>query len=370
MKTKMFGIVLAFLACLLLAPLAERASAAQAASGPQGAAPPAQRTNPVPPPAPQQQPAQQAPQAGVSIAVEVPVVTLDVVATTDRGDILTGLKKENFKITDDGVPQTITNFGPTDAPITMVLLLEFSSRGYGGYFAYLGRYWAQALFPQLKQKDWIALETFDMNTHLEVDFTQNKNEVLDALNHLYFPGFSESNVFDALLETVDRLKDVRGKKSIVVMASGVDTFSKHNLDQTMKALRQTDVTIFCIGLGQAYQNWADPGGQRSMMQMNYLQAENQFKTFARETGGQAWFPQFDGEMPGVFQDVANFLRHQYSLSYTPTNGAKDGKFHKVKIELVNSDGSPLIITNQKGKKQKLVVYAREGYDATKGGVGD
>ena len=107
-----------------------------------------------------------------------------------------------------------------------------------------------------------------------------------------------------------------------------------------------------------------------MAQMNYLQAENQLKTFARETGGQSWFPQFDGEMPGVFRDVAAFLRHQYSLSYTPTSGAKDGKFHKVKIELVKADGTPLEVLDQKGKKQKLVVYAREGYEAIAGGVGD
>jgi len=356
---RLFSLSLAvFLAAVVVEPMGEQTAWAQAPSGQQGGAPPTQQP-------PQQNPTQakpQAPQAGVSIAVEVPVVTIDVVATTQKGDILTNLKKENFKITDDGVAQQITNFGPTDAPITMVLLLEFSARGYGGYFAYLGKYWSQALFPQLQQKDWIALETFDMKTRVEVDFTQNKMEVMQAIQRLYFPGFSESNVFDALLDTVDQMKDVRGKKSIVLLASGVDTFSKHNLDQTIKALRQTDVTIFCIGLGQAYQNWADPAGQRSMMQLNYLQAQNQLKTFARETGGQSWFPQFDGEMPGVFQDVAAFLRHQYSLSYTPTNAAKDGKFHKVKVELVNPDGTPLVITDQKGKKQKTQVYAREGYE--------
>ena len=366
MKKIVFLFLPVFLAAVIVEPFVETVRA-QVPAGQQSGAPATQQ-------APQQQnptPAKpQAPQAGVSIAVEVPVVTIDVVATTQRGDILTNLKKENFKVTDDGVSQTITNFGPTDSPITMVLLLEFSSRGFYQYMAYLGKYWSQALLPVLQQKDWIALETFDMKTHLEVDFTQNKMEVAQALQRLYFPGFSESNVFDAILDTVDEMKDVRGKKSIIVMASGVDTFSKHNLDQTMKALRQTDVTIFCIGLGQAYMNFADPAGRRSMMQLNYLQAENQLKTFARETGGQAWFPQFDGEMPGVFQDVAAFLRHQYSLSYTPTNGAKDGKFHKVKVELVNPDGTPLVVTDQKGKKQKTVVYAREGYESQQVGTGD
>ena len=65
-----------------------------------------------------------------------------------------------------------------------------------------------------------------------------------------------------------------------------------------------------------------------------------------------------------------YLRNQYSLSYNPTTGANDGKFHKVKVELVAPDGSPLVVTDQKGKKQKVVVYAREGYTAVKGGVGD
>jgi VWFA-related protein len=364
-------ILFAVLATALVLPLAENSVYAQAPTGPQGGAPPPpqQQQNPAQPQAPTT--AQQAPQAGVTIAVDVPIVTLDVVATTQHGDIIPGLKKENFRILDNGVPQTITNFSPTEAPITMVLLLEFSSRGYGGFFAYVGKYWSTALFPSLQPKDWIALETFDMKTRIEVDFTQNKDEVMEGLYHLYFPGFSESNLFDAILETVDRLKDVKGKKSIVVLSSGADTFSKHTLDQTMKQLRQSDVTIFCIGLGRAFQNYADMnGGMGGIARMNYLQGENQLKTFSQETGGYSWFPQFAGEMPDVFRDVAAFLRHQYSLSYSPTAGAKDGKFHKVKVELVAPDGGPLTVMDQKGKKQKFQVYAREGYQAPKAGAGD
>src|SRR6266404_3586017 len=301
----------------------------QAPEGPQGGqqqgAPPAQ---PKPEP-PQQKP----PEAGASIAVEVPVVTMDVIAATNHGDLLTGLKKENFRIIDDGVAQTISNFGSSEAPITIVMLMEFGSRGYYDWFAYQAKYWADAFFPNLKQKDWVALVTFDMKSRVEVDFTQNKDEVRNALYHLYFPGFSESNVFDAILDTTDRLKDVKGKKAILVLATGVDTFSKHTLDQTMKQLRQTDTTIFCVGLDKPYTNFLDSHGSMGS-HMNYLQGENQLKTFAQMTGGN------------------------------------DGKFHKVKVELVQPDGSPLDVKDQKGKKQKVVVYAREGYTAVKGGVGD
>jgi VWFA-related protein len=343
---------------------------AQAPAGPQGT-PPAQQPNPVPAAAPKPAPQEQKPQeAGATIAVEVPVVTLDVIATTQHGDLLTGLKKENFRILEDGQPQTITNAGPSDAPITMVILMEFSAR-YAGWFSYQAKYWADALFPNLKQKDWVALVTFDMKPRTEVDFTQNKDEVRQALYSLYFPGFSESNVFDAILDTIDRLKDVKGKKSILVLASGVDTFSKHTLDQTMKQLRGTDVTIFSIGVDKPIMNWLQLQGQLGpMRELNYLQAENQLKTFSAMTGGFAWFPQFDGELPGVMREVTEYLRHQYSITYTPSNHAADGKYRKIKVELVAPDGSPLTVTDQKGKKQKWVVYAKEGYTAPKGGVGD
>src|SRR5215475_3573109 len=312
----------------LFVALGQTSVAAQAPTGPQTGQQPGQ--NPPPSqnpqaPAGQQQPP---PSGGVSISVEVPLVTMEVAATTSNGDIIPGLKKDNFRVYEDGVPQQITNFGPSDSPITMVLVLEFSSRMYSYYgsFAGLSKYWSAYLFANLKQQDWIALETFDMRTRIEQDFTQNKEEVIAAINHLYFPGFSESNVFDVLLETTDRLKDVKGKKSIVIIASGVDTFSKHNLDQTMKQLRQSDVTIFCIGLSQFLTTRSNMG---AMNELNYLQAENQLKTFAKETGGYAWFPRFEGEMPEIFRAVTGFLRNQYSLSYSPSNRARDGKFRKV-----------------------------------------
>src|SRR5580692_1604146 len=295
MKAILTTVFLGIVAAALLLPLGTRLASAQSPAGPQGGAqqgaPPVAPT----PPPPQQKP----PEAGASISVEVPVVTLDVIATTKNGDLLTGLKKENFRVIDEGAPQTITNFGATDAPITIVLLMEFSSRGYYDWFAYQAKYWADAFFPNLKQKDWVALVTFDMKTRTEVDFTQDKMEVRQALYHLYFPGFSESNVFDAVLDTSERMKDVRGKKSILLLATGVDTFSKHTLDQTMKELRQSDVTIFCVGLDKPYTNFLDSRGSRSS-HMNFLQGENQMKTIANLTGGYAWFPQFDGELPDIF----------------------------------------------------------------------
>src|SRR5258706_1723337 len=361
MRAKLSRGVLTMVAVALACATAAMSAHAQAPKGRQAA-----RQQAAPPVEPKAAPPQQKPQeAGASIAVEVPVVTMDVIAATNHGDLLTGLKKENFRIIDDGVAQTISNFGSSEAPITIVMLMEFSSRGYYDWFAYQAKYWADAFFPNLKQKDWVALVTFDMKSRVEVDFTQNKDEVRNALYHLYFPGFSESNVFDAILDTTDRLKDVKGKKAILVLATGRDTFSRHNYDETMKALHQTDVPIFIVALSQVVMLTSESRGYRGS-EIDFAQDENQMKTFAHETGGNAWFPRFEGEIPGIFQEVAAFLRNQYSLTYSPTNRNRDGKFRKVKVELVAPDGSPLTVQDQKGKKQKYQEYAREGYVAPKG----
>jgi VWFA-related protein len=306
-----------------------------------------------------------------SMSVEVPLVSLDVVVADEKGDIFTGLKKGNFRVSEDGVNQPITNFGTPEAPITTVLLIEFSSKGLFGYPVYAANAvnWADVFLQLLKKDDWVALVSFDMRTRLEVDFTQDKMAVHNYLATMLIPGFHESNVFDALMETLDNLKDVKGRKSIVLLASGIDTFSKHTLDDAYKRVKQTDVTIFPIGVSRALQYYLDGQGVLSgARSVDFYQAENQLGQFAKLTGGHAFFPVFDGEIPGIMQSIAGMLRAQYSLGYTPSNQARDGKYRKIKVEVVGADGQPLEVQDKKGKKMKLVVYARQGYTAPKGPV--
>lgn len=309
-----------------------------------------------PPPAPAQ--------GDYAISVTVPVVNVDVVVTDNNGNFLTGLKKENFRITEDGTTQQVSNFATSEAPITMVLLLEFSARG-GGWFAYNGANWAAQFLRNLRPTDWVALETFSMRPEVEIDFTHNPQEILNGLRQLIFPPFHEANLFDAIADTVDRMQDVKGKKAVLVLAQGIDTFSHITLDQITKRLRDTDVTIFTVGVGEVQAIMSDNNPNNPGPRMDYLQAQNEMRTFAAMTGGRAWFPRFDGEIPGVMQDVAASLRNQYSLAYTPSNSTPDGKYRKIKVEVLETDGSPYTVTDQKGKKVKFQVYARQGYMAPK-----
>lgn len=298
-----------------------------------------------------------------AIAVEVPLVNVDAVVVDRNGNIITGLQRENFRITVNGVPQRITNFAPTDAPITMVMLIEFSRIG-GGWVAYHSTNWAYDFLGNLGPQDWVALVSYDLRTRIEVDFTRNKQEVAQHLARMYFPGFTEANLFDAILEVVDRLQDVRGKKSILILASGFDTFSRNNLGDALRRLRQTDVTIFSVGVARALVEYYDDRGMLSgPARVDYHQAQNQLRSFAEMTGGRAWFPRFEGELPGIFRSIAAMLRNQYSLGFIPSERFRDGKFYRIKVELVGSDGKPLVIRDQRDRAVRYQIYAREGFIA-------
>lgn len=334
------------------------------------AAAPTQAQDQQAPPPPTQQ-SQQAGQGNYQISVNAGLVNVDAVVTDGDGNFLPGLKKENFRILEDGKPQIITNFSPAgEAPITIVLLIEFRAHLYtGNYYAQLSKYWGANFLNQLKKDDWVALEDFDLKTRVDVDFTHDPMEVMREINHMVVPLYSESCLYDAIGETIDRLAEVKGKKSILIVASGYDTFSKLTYDNTMKLVRQSDVGIYTIGTSQVMVDTnASISGGTSIGNIRSQVAQQQMKVFADLTGGQAWTPEFEGQIPEIMHTIAASLRNQYSLGYAPTS--QDGKYHKIRVELVNADGTPMVVTNQKGKKVKFQVYARQGYTANKPTAGD
>lgn len=300
-----------------------------------------------------------------AISVETELVHFDVLVTDEDGRVLAGLKQANFRVFDNGKPQPITNFATVDAPITIVMLVENSSAAYE-YFAYKAAYWGSRFLDRLEPKDWVALISYDIRPHVRVDFTRNKAAVRQALSSFSYPAFREANLFDALADTLDRLARVKGKKSILLITTGADTFSKSSLNQTYDHLRRSDVTVFCVGIAEAEFMAAESRGQISSMgHLRYLQSKNQLQTFARITGGNAWFPRFEGAVPDIFESVAVILRNQYRLGFSPPDSARDGKYHKLKVVVVAPDGKPLKVTDQKGRRRKVEVYAREGYVAPK-----
>jgi VWFA-related protein len=204
-----------------------------------------------------------------------------------------------------------------------------------------------------------------MRPEILSDFTTDRMKTNEAMQRLRIAAFSESNLYDALVDTAERMSGIEGRKAIVLLASGRDTFSKLTFDKTRKRIQEAGVPIYAIGLLQALREIMDSRGYMGpISRLDFLQADNQMNTFAKETGGQAFFPRFYGEFPGIYRAISDSLRNQYQLAYQPANQARDGKYRKIKVELVNpATGEPLRIVDEKGKPMKYSVIAKAGYTA-------
>jgi Ca-activated chloride channel family protein len=101
-----------------------------------------------------------------------------------------------------------------------------------------------------------------------------------------------------------------------------------------------------------------------MERMDFLQADNEMRTFAAESGGMSYFPRFDAEFPGIFQSIEQTLRSDYVLTYNPSNQARDGKVRRIKVQLINPEtNEPVRINDDKGKAIKYKIVAKTGYTA-------
>ena len=299
-----------------------------------------------------------------SLRVDVPIVNLDVNVILEKThQFVPGLKPANFLVLEDGVEQEVQTVRITQTPITAVMLLEFASTSY----AYIRdmQNASASFYRSLKPDDYIAVIDFDMRTHVLTDFTNNKDLVAESLRSLTIPGFSEVNTFDALYETLDRTSRIPGRKYIVLIGSGRDTFSKITLDKILAKVKATpNVTIFTIGTGALATELADArGGLGPIGRMNTLQAQNQLQTFARMTGGLYFNPMFEGALPDIFNQINDSIRNQYVLTYRPTNSKNDGGYRHVKVLLVDNEGKPLKMQDEKQKPLKYEVIARDGYNA-------
>ena len=296
--------------------------------------------------------------AGMSISIDVDLVDVDVVVMDNSGNPISGLNKQHFKVFDDNVEQTITNFSPTDAPLTIVVLLEF-----GDTFGFLADDVVQpaaGFIQSLRPEDWAALVAYDIRPEILTDFTKNKAQLFEGLRRLRVPAYRETCLYDAVWDTLERMEQVDGKKAVFLLSTGLDTISKHSYPELLKKAAATDTMIYSVSMGQSFRLYLESRGMLGGLDnITLLQADNVLRSLADESGGSSFFPKFQGEFRGIFETVSAYLRSQYSIGFVPTNRKPDGKLHKLRIEVPPQD------VNHDGKPDKLRVKHKKGYYAPK-----
>ncbi|HEV2201918.1 MAG TPA: VWA domain-containing protein [Bryobacteraceae bacterium] len=292
-------------------------------------------------------------------------VTVDTAVVDNKGHFIPNVPKNYFRVLEDGVPQQVSGFSTGEAPMTIAMVVEFSNRFQQfyswGWFQTLAA--AYGFVQTLKPEDYLAVIAYDLRTEILSDFTIDRAQTADAMNRLRIAGFSEANMFDAVVDTAQRMQDIEGRKAILLISSGIDTFSRLTYDKARRALQDAGVPVYTLGLLQAQRDMAD-GFMGPGARMDFLQADNTLRTFASETGGMSFFPHFDGEMPSIFRAIAQTMRSEYVLTYTPSNQARDGKVRRIKVQLINPEtNEPLRINDDKGKPIKYQIVAKNGYTA-------
>ncbi len=302
----------------------------------------------------------------IKISTQVVGVEISVI-DKKSGRLIPGLTKKNFTIYEDNVKQEITNFSSGEGPATVVLLIDngFQNRYFKGYFTPST---AQEIFQSaagfiqnfVKPKDYVSIVTFSMRPKVVQDFTNNASQLYSALMGAARDtlNFSESNIYDGLSFTLlggkayqlyneeagqneyTGLQEVEGRTAIILLTTGIDTFSRITFDKALRITSNAGVPIFTIGVGnlffKKYEHQWPPETR-----LTYLQAFNQLSAFAERTGG-SYFPMtFESEIPQIMRSIEVLLRNQYDAGYVSTNTRREGKERKMKLEVdLNGDGQP------------------------------
>src|SRR5436853_5865504 len=351
------------------------------------------------------------PQEAEKVTVTTNIVNVDAVVYNKKtGQPSIDLKKQNFAIFVDGVQKEITNFSTPEAPITVTLVVEYSKLGevlgfYGSSGQEPGQYevirpTAMFLSQFIKPEDYVSVIAYDMRPTPLTDFTNDPRRIQEVLNLLLrnTPAFSETNMFDALKLTLiggrgdavvlensksstaeyAGMVGVPGgrRRAVILVGSGLDTFSKINLDQARKIVQNAGIPIYIVGTGnlflKKYGDYMDPGRGSNIRgipidRMSFLQAANTLTTFAKESGGAFYPVTFEGELPKVLGSINALLRSQYSLAFKPDN-VHDGKSHKIVVK-VDVDGDGQYDDKAYGVKAREIYNAPKPDSASANGKG-
>jgi VWFA-related protein len=266
----------------------------------------------------------------------------------EQGDkLIGGLASSSFRLFEEGKARDFRIESP-EKPASVVLLVEHSRSS--SWYWNDTRSALQGFIDHATPGHWYALATFSRGMELKVDFTEEKGEISDALLRLSTPLFNEVNTYDTVYEVLDRMGAQPGRNVLILIGSGLDTFSSHTLDEMKRKIESTNVIVYGLGAGSQLRTRYEPY-QSATARMNVLQADAFLQILAKKSGGQAWFPRFEAAFPDVMKGIMQNLALQYRLVYAPTAGS-DGKFRKIKVEafqMVNDE------------RRELDVRVREGW---------
>ena len=295
--------------------------------------------------------------AGQTIRLNVARVNVGVVVTDEKGKFVEGLGREAFHVFDNGAEQQITEFAPIEEPGQVLLLVEAGPAAF--FLQSANLFAAEAMLRGLSAADRVAVARYTDAPLGIQDFTTDKMAAQAALSSIQFNlGFADLNLSSSLSGVLDWLERIPGKKTIVLISTGVDTSPSSATAALQTRLRVGDVRILCVSTSGPLRN-GKQGGKAKVQQMQdeFAAADRRLQSIAELTGGRAYFPMNGKAFQETYKQVAEIVRHEYSLAFALPS--VDGTIHSidVKVERVGASG--------KSAPAAYRVDHRKGYQAPK-----
>jgi Ca-activated chloride channel homolog len=295
----------------------------------QTVAPPEPRVNIEPRVRPSREPEDPAAKRETSIRVETQLVLINVTVTDPMNRFVTGLEKEHFKLTEEKVEQTITQFSSEDAPLSVGLV--FDASGSMGSKLSKSRQAAAQLFKTANPEDEFFLVQFNNRPELTVGFTTNTEEIQNRLTFTQAKG--RTALLDGVYMAMNHMKKARNpRKAIIILSDGGDNSSRYTESEVKNLVREADVQVYAIGIFEPIS-----GRHRTAEEMG---GPGLLTELAESTGGRHFPVENLNELPDVAAKIGIELRNQYVLGYTPINTTKDGKYRRVQVKLKQPRGLP------------------------------
>jgi len=278
----------------------------------------------------QQNKEQQAP----AIRVEVTRVNVGVTVTDSRGKFVGGLAQSDFQVFDNGVQQPIIGFLANDDPAQVVLMIECgpSLRLFGIENVQK----ADGLIARLAPQDKVAVLCYSTGPAVQFPLSSDLSASRLALRNVNFmSGFADLNLSKSLLEVLDSLHSVPGKKTVVLISSGIDSSPPEIPAEFQSAIISSEVRVLAVSTSgpikkapKRKNHQEDPENRAEWKNM-LKEADETLKNVAGYTGGRAYFPKTAKDYDSVYTEIAELVRHEYNLAFTPQTF--DGKLHSLTV---------------------------------------
>ena len=264
------------------------------------------------------------------------------VTVTKKKELVSGMSRGDFQVFEDGVPQEVTFFSDEKTnPAVYVGVLMDTSPSAAGKITFSKEAAANFLYTVVKlRKDKGAFMTFDHEVILRQDFTDKLDLLQKAVDKVKKPG-SQTALYDAVWQFSDeKLRNVPGRRVIVVITDGDDTFSRAELKDAIDIAQRTETTIFGISTKAGFLGTV-PGVEAGTVNDK---GDKYLVQLCEDTGGEAFFTGDMFALEKAFKKISEELRSQYIITYRPANQNYDGKVRKIEVRFVDKD---------KGKNLKI-----------------